>query len=62
MMGVIAVIDLKSMEKTGERVFVSPSDNIFQELGNNTYDFKDLISELVDNSIAARRAERLLHI
>ena len=36
------------------KITVSPSDKIFSELGHNTYDFKDLLSELIDNSIAAR--------
>lgn len=36
------------------KITVTPSDNIFAELGNNTYDYKDLLSELIDNSIAAR--------
>ncbi|GJG92701.1 hypothetical protein C4097_03765 [Clostridioides difficile] len=33
---------------------IEPSDNLFRELGNNTYDFVDLISEFIDNSIAAK--------
>ena len=33
---------------------IKPSDRIFRELGNNAYDFLDLLSELIDNSIAAR--------
>ena len=33
---------------------ITPSDNLFRELGNNTYDFVDLISEFIDNSIAAK--------
>lgn len=33
---------------------VDPSDKIFNELGKNTYNYIDLISELIDNSIAAR--------
>ena len=37
----------------GEPVHVEPSNNIFTELGNNTYDYKDLLSELIDNSLAA---------
>ena len=41
---------------------VPPSDNIFRELGNNTYDFKDLLSELIDNSIAARPLDPRLKI
>jgi sensor histidine kinase regulating citrate/malate metabolism len=36
------------------KINVFPSDNIFQELGQNTYDYKDLLSELIDNSLAAR--------
>ncbi|MBP2032729.1 hypothetical protein J2Z42_001403 [Clostridium algifaecis] len=32
---------------------IEPSDNLFRELGNNTYDFNDLVSEFIDNSIAA---------
>jgi hypothetical protein len=36
------------------RINVLPSDNIFEELGHNTYDYKDLLSELIDNSLAAR--------
>ncbi len=41
---------------------VIPSDRIFEELGNNTYDFKDLLSELIDNSIAAKLDDRLLKV
>ena len=44
------------------KITVTPSDKIFSELGNNTYDFKDLLSELIDNSIAARVAGELLHV
>jgi hypothetical protein len=36
------------------KINVLPSDNIFEELGHNTYDYKDLLSELIDNSLAAR--------
>jgi hypothetical protein len=36
------------------KINVLPSDNIFHELGHNTYDYKDLLSELIDNSLAAR--------
>ena len=38
----------------GDPITVAPSDNVFDELGNNNYDYKDLLSELVDNSLAAR--------
>jgi len=35
-------------------VEVNPSKRIFTELGYNTYEYIDLVSELIDNSIAAR--------
>ena len=41
---------------------VLASNNIFTELGNNTYDYKDLVSELIDNSVAARLPGELLHV
>jgi hypothetical protein len=44
------------------RITVQASNNIFDELGNNTYDYKDLLSELVDNSIAARIPGQLLNV
>ena len=46
----------------GEEIKVEPSDNIFAELGNNTYDYKDLLSELIDNSIAARSDDSFLRV
>ena len=46
----------------GDPIDVLPSDLIFKELGNNTYDYRDLLSELIDNSIAAREPDSLLHI
>lgn len=44
------------------RITVPPSDNIFSELGHNTYDYKDLLSELIDNCIAARIQGEMLHV
>ncbi|MEG0297954.1 MAG: ATP-binding protein [Clostridium sp.] len=41
---------------------VIPSNNIFSELGKNTYRLKDLLSELIDNSIAARIERQTLNI
>lgn len=41
---------------------IEPSDNLFRELGNNTYDFVDLISEFIDNSIAARVEDKILNV
>ena len=49
-------------QSVGEPIVVEPSDNIFAELGNNTYDYKDLLSELVDNSIAARTNNEFLSV
>lgn len=48
------MVDLNRLEKATVQTQVDPSDNIFHELGNNTYDFTDLLSELIDNSIAAK--------
>lgn len=39
---------------------VKPHSNLFNELGNNTYEFIDLLSELIDNAIAAMGEEHLL--
>jgi len=36
---------------------VPPSNRIFEELGNTTYDLLDAVSELVDNAIAAAPAK-----
>ena len=41
---------------------ITPSDNLFKELGNNTYDFVDLISEFIDNSIAAKKDDEILKV
>ena len=54
------MIDLDKLQLFGGKITVKPSDNIFYELGNNTYDFKDLLSELIDNSIAARRLDEMI--
>ena len=56
------MIDLTKLEEYPTKTTVAPSDNIFNELGKNTYDYKDLISELIDNSIAARRNDRVLKV
>jgi hypothetical protein len=34
-------------------VSLRPSNNLWRELGNNTYTFDEALSELVDNSISA---------
>src|ERR1051325_1503945 len=56
------MIDLSTAEQSQAIITVDPSNNIFEELGRNTYDYKDLLSELIDNSIAARRKGELLSI
>ena len=55
-------IDPTRLEKCPVTTKVEPSDTIFTELGKNTYDYKDLLSELIDNSIAARRNDRTLRV
>ena len=47
-------INVTGLQVPASSVKVDPSDNIFDELGKNTYDYKDLLSELIDNSLAAR--------
>ncbi len=56
------MIDIDKLQPSGQTVVVLPSDNIFHELGNNTYDLRDLISELVDNAIAARNPDLRLKV
>jgi|GEM_PF-1339212 len=45
-----------------KKIKVEPSNNIFKELGNNNYNFVELLSELIDNSLAARLEEKLLNV
>lgn len=45
-----------------KKITVTPSSNIFSELGNNTYEYVDLLSELIDNAIAAKYEDNLLEI
>lgn len=45
-----------------DAVAVEPSDKLWNELGNNTYDFRDLISEFIDNSLAARIENTMLEV
>jgi hypothetical protein len=56
------MIDISRLIESENKTTVEPSNNIFTELGKNTYDYKDLVSELVDNSIAARRNDRMLKV
>jgi len=56
------MLDLSRIERSPYATTVHPSNNIFTELGMNTYDYKDLLSELIDNSVAARRQDRTLEV
>jgi len=56
------MIDVSNLTRPTENADVVPSDNIFKELGKNTYDLKDLISELIDNSVAAKQNDVLLKV
>lgn len=56
------MVNLDSISLSNEKTFVVPSDNLFKELGNNTYDLVDLLSELIDNSIAARYDDKKLNV
>ena len=47
------MLDLRQCKKN-EKIKVYSSNTIFKELGNNNYDFIELISELIDNSITGR--------
>jgi hypothetical protein len=50
------MIDLSLAKLSSKKTQVTPSDNIFLELWNNTYDYLDLLSELIDNSLAQKKA------
>lgn len=58
----IYLIDLSKATELTSRILVEPSDNIFQVLGHNTYDFLDAISELIDNAVAKRVEGELLQV
>lgn len=53
---------ISNITQTNTEIDVEASNRIFFELGNNTYDYKDLLSELIDNSIAAKRPDRTLEV
>ena len=56
------MIDLSKLKECQFTTEVKPSKNIFAELGKNTYNYLDVISELIDNSIAARRENGCLEV
>lgn len=56
------MIDLQNAKSSDFTIKTKPSNNIWSALGNNTYDFVDLISELIDNSVAAKVPGALLQV
>lgn len=56
------MIDVSKAKPATTDFEVIASDRIYEELGNNTYSFVDVISELIDNSLAARIDGEKLHI
>lgn len=57
------MINLDIHHEVAESIQVEPSNKLFSELGNNTYDYKDLLSELIDNSLAAKaKKDKLLNV
>ena len=56
------LIKVENFKISASKTTVNPSNNIFKELGNNTYDYKDLLSELIDNSVAQRIQGKQLDI
>ncbi len=56
------MFDINTVKKQAKEINVQPSNAIFKELGNNNYDFLELISEFIDNSIAAKIEGELLKV
>ena len=55
------MIDINKFNDFEEyEINVPPSNNLFKELGNTTYNFIDILSELIDNSISSRVKGKLL--
>ena len=47
------------VKKKKASLVVLPSDDIYRKLGNNSYNFLQILCELIDNSLAARLNQRL---
>ena len=56
------MLDLANIDGNIKTTKVIASDSLFEELGKNSYDYKDLLSELIDNSIAAIIPGELLNV
>src|SRR6266446_1159944 len=56
------MIDVANAKPSNFTIKIPPSNNIWSALGNNTYAFVDLISELVDNAVAAKVPGALLNV
>jgi hypothetical protein len=48
------MIEMSDAKPSDLTIKIPPSNNIWSVLGNNTYDFVDLVSELLDNAVAAK--------
>lgn len=56
------MIDLTKATSSASPINVEPSNQLYRELGNNTYDCLDAISELIDNAVAKRVEGELLQV
>jgi hypothetical protein len=56
------LLDLGKATESTSVITVKPSNNLFKELGHNTLDYLDAISELIDNAVARRVEGELLHV
>ena len=56
------MINVNALESAKSTALVEPSDKLFEQLGKNSYDYKDLLSELIDNSIASKEEDTCIDI
>ena len=56
------MLNLDGAHGEGDPINVKANNNIFAELGNTTYNYQDLLSELIDNSLAARIDDEFLTV
>ncbi|MHB8142802.1 MAG: ATP-binding protein [Thermoleophilia bacterium] len=50
------MINIEELEPAPS-ILVEASNNIFEQLGNNTYNYHEVLAELIDNSIAAKSSD-----
>ena len=56
------MLNLDGTRGVGKPINVKAFDNIFVELGNTTYNYQDLLSEFIDNALAARNGDEFLTV